>query len=229
METQVASLEDVPGAFLSVGAKAFLLLLLVGLVLAIGVGTLALSVAANGFNWLSLALLVGALTGLLAMVIVLMTIRQAISSLREYFDFERDRIRQNQDALLREREPQPYTVVDRPILVNKHVAAEAPETINGVPMEAVSYFVAQLCRGVSHAQSRWDRFLLPGDFEIASFEAYDKLLTPLVELGIITGRDGDKRKTGVLTSHDPDLIMARLREWEARPQSHSNPESGSRG
>lgn len=156
--------------------------------------------------WFAAAVLAGA--------VVLYLIFRWLDDRERQAEHEREISRMQAEALLREREPQPYVVEERPILVNKPITPEAPETIGGVPVAAWEYFITQLARGVSFSEKQWTGHQLPGGYEVASFDSYSHLIDPLVELGFIVDRDGERRKSGTLTTKDRDAIMRALREWE---------------
>ncbi len=210
---------EVARKYIEIGFWSLLMFFLAAALLAVSGGFFYSSFTTSGFNGMTLAFAIGALVGLVLTILVAAVIVLSLRALWEHFEHRKYIERLQADALLAERRPQPYVVQESPILYSNSGTRkkdDQPETINGVPEIAFEYFVAQICHGVPHSQTHWDKHILPGAYEMGSFEAYDHVVFPLVDLGFIVDRDGDKRRTGRLTATDKDLIMSRLREWEAR-------------
>lgn len=210
---------DVPVAFLNLGWRSILLLLAAGAVAMGALSFLFVVATADEFSWLTVAGIVGSIFGLLIALSAVFAVRRAFGKLTDWYEFEQEQRRMQAEALLREQQPQPFIEVERPILVNKPIAVEVADKINDVPIAAVEYFVQQLCRGVPFTQAKWDKLTLPGGYVVASFESYSHLIDPLVELGFIVDRDGERRKSGRLTTTDKDAIIKALRNWERQRSS----------
>ncbi len=212
--------EDVPSALLHYSLNAVLQLFGVGALVAFfGALTYYALNATPPMPELSIAAAVLVLVGIGAGITVIIAVKRAFRIAREYFDFERQRIQRDQEALLREREPRAVAAAKGPdegLAVSQGV--EITYVSNLIDKRDLFYFCTQIAATKDWTARRWEGITLPYGYKISNKDtsgigeatSYRKLMALFTGCKPPLLVDRGEGKTGTLTETDPNKMVARI-------------------